>query len=252
MRKGIRVTVAGSKGVRKRAAQALAGTRYAVTEVAEPELALQSVRTDQPDVLVIQAEAARASLKKIRQASPRTKVLTVHAARAATHLGSADTMLADDLVFAPVAGAELKIRVDRLAEAARATAPRAPTPADVTPRSGGEPLTELHDDASGRIDAKRVAAYLDVPLTALSRAIGKDYKAVFKSPASAALQPLLSAVHRTIVALLRVYGDRARALAWLNTANLELGGARPMELVLDGRAEAVADLVEATLAGVTA
>lgn len=250
MKRGIRVTVAGSKDVRRRAAEALSGPRYAVTEVVRPGLALEKVRAEQPDVLVIQAKAGKASLRKLRAASPRTKVITIHGARAAADLGSAEAFVADDLLFGPVAGAELKIRVDRLVEAARIATATA-RPAAV---SRGErpalPVTELHDPVSGRIDAKRLASYVDVPLTALSRAIGKEYKAVFKSPSSLALQPLLSPIHRLVVALHRVYGDRAQVLAWLNTANPELGGARPMELVLDGRAEAAADLIEATLAGV--
>lgn len=247
MRKGIRVTVAGSKDVRRRAAEALAGPHYAVTEIARPDLALEKVRAEQPDVLLIQPGGAKASLRKLRAASPHTKVITVHRARAAADLEAAESLASDDLLFAPITGAELKIRVDRLAAAARVATATAPAP-----RERAQPVvTELHDPRNGRIDAKRLASYLDVRLTALARAIGKDYKAVFKSPSSAALQPLLSPIHRLVVALHRVYGDRAQVLAWLNTANPELGGARPMELVLDGRAEVAGDLVEATLAGVS-
>lgn len=250
MKRGIRVTVAGSKVVRRRAAEALAGARYDVTEVARPDLALEQVRAEQPDVLVIQTEAGKPSLRKLRAASPHTKVISVHRAPAANELGSTEVFVADDLLFAPVTGAELKIRVDRLAAVERVATTRGPAAA---PRGAGAQsvVKELHDPANGRIDAKRLASYLDVRLTALAHAIGKDYKAIFKSPSSEVLQPLLSPIHRLTVALHRVYGDRAQVLAWLNTANPELGGARPMELVLDGRAEMAADLVEATLAGVT-
>jgi DNA-binding response OmpR family regulator len=249
MKKGIRVTVAGSKAVRRRAAEALAGPRYDVTEVARPDLALEQVRAEQPDVLVIQAEAGKPSLRRLRAASPHTKVISVHRAPAASDFGSPEVFVADDLLFAPVTGAELKIRVDRLAVVERVATTRAPA---ATPRGAGarSVVTELHDPANGRIDAKRLALYLDVRLTALARAISKDYKAVFKSPSSDVLQPLLSPLHRLVIALNRVYGDRAQVLAWLNTANPELGGARPMDLALDGRAEVAADLVEATLAGV--
>jgi DNA-binding NarL/FixJ family response regulator len=244
MKKGIRVTVAGSKEVRRRAAEALHGPRYAVTEVERADLALERVRAEQPDVLVIQAEAARATLRKLRAASPRTRVLSVHGAAGAAEVRSSEVLVADDLLFAPITGAELKIRVDRLV-AGREVAPTA------SPRERAQPVvTELHDPANGRIDAKRLASFLDVRVTALARAVGKDYKAVFKSPSSEVLQPLLAPIHRLVVALHRVYGDRAKVLAWLNTANSELGGARPMELMLDGRADAAADLVEATLAGV--
>jgi putative PIN family toxin of toxin-antitoxin system len=116
------------------------------------------------------------------------------------------------------------------------------------PRSA--PAPSLHDPASGRIDAKRLAAYLDVPLSALARAAGKDYKAVFKSPASAPLQPRLAPIHRTVVALERILGSRSRALAWLNSPNGELDGKTPLSLVMAGKAEVVADMLEGTLAGV--
>jgi DNA-binding NarL/FixJ family response regulator len=247
MKRGIRVTVAGSKVVRRRAVEALAGPRYDVTEVARPDLALEQVRAEQPDVLVIQSEAGKPSLRKLRAASPHTKVISLHRAPAANEVGSTEVFMADDLLFAPVTGAELKIRVDRLAALERVV-----TTSAAAPRGAGAQsvVTELHDPASGRIDAKRLASYLDVRLTALARAIGKDYKAIFKSPSSEVLQPLLSPIHRLVIALHRVYEDRAQVLAWLNTANPELGGARPMELVLDGRAEVATDLVEATLAGV--
>jgi DNA-binding NarL/FixJ family response regulator len=201
LKKGNRVTVAGSKDVRRRAAEALTGPRYAVSEVARPDLALEKVREEQPDVLVIQAEAGKASLRKLRAASPHTKVISVHGAPGASDLASTDALVADDLVFAPVTGAELKIRIDRLAAAARvATAQPSATPRR---QHTQRVVTELHDPANGRIDAKRLASFLDVRLTALANAIDKGYKAVFKSPSSTVLQPMLSPIHRLVVALHR-------------------------------------------------
>jgi len=44
------------------------------------------------------------------------------------------------------------------------------TTADVAP-SGPPLVAALHDPESGRIDARRLSSYLDVPLSALSRAI---------------------------------------------------------------------------------
>ena len=57
-------------------------------------------------------------------------------------------------------------------------------------------------------------------------------------------------LHRLVVALHRVFGERSRVLVWLNSPNAELGRAAPIGLVMEGRAEVVADLVEGTLAGV--
>jgi putative PIN family toxin of toxin-antitoxin system len=110
------------------------------------------------------------------------------------------------------------------------------------------PVPALHDPRTRRIDARRLATYLDVPLSAIARAAGKDYKAVFKSPASAPLQALLAPLHRTIVVLERVLGNRGSALAWLNRPSEQLEGITPMQLVLEGRCETVVDLLDAALA----
>ena len=140
--------------------------------------------------------------------------------------------------------AEVEATIDRLATSVReAMAAYAPARSSLVPA--------LHDPRSGRIDAKLVAAYLDVPLSTLARAVGKDYKAVFKSPGSAALQARLAPIHRTVVAMERVLGSRSSALAWLNSPNKQFDGITPMQLVLEGRGEVVAHLLDATLAGVT-
>jgi putative PIN family toxin of toxin-antitoxin system len=136
------------------------------------------------------------------------------------------------------------IEIDRLSSSVReAMAAYAPARSSLVPA--------IHDPASGRIDAKLVAAYLDVPLSTLARAVGKDYKAVFKTPGSAALQARLAPIHRTVVGLERILGNRSRALAWLNSPNKQFDGITPMQLVLEGRCEVVAQLLDATLAGVT-
>ena len=142
------------------------------------------------------------------------------------------------------------VDLDRLASSVReAAAAYAPARSSPVP---SPPAPSLHDPRTHRIDARRLAAYLDVPLRALARAVGKDYKAVFKSPASAPLQPRLAPIHRTVVALDRALGSRRDALAWLNCPHGELRGEPPLSLLLAGKAEAVADLVEATLAAAPA
>jgi hypothetical protein len=139
--------------------------------------------------------------------------------------------------------AEVEATIDRLASSVReAMAAYAPARSSLVPA--------LHDPRSGRIDAKLVAAYLDVPLSALARAVGKDYKAVFKSPSSAALQPRLAPIHRTVVAAERLLGgSRSRAVAWMNSPNGELDGRTPLSFIMAGRAEVVANMLEGLLAG---
>jgi uncharacterized protein (DUF2384 family) len=136
------------------------------------------------------------------------------------------------------------VDLDRLASSVReAMAAYAPARSSLVPA--------LHDPRSGRIDAKLVAAYLDVPLSTLARALGKDYKAVFKSPASAPLQLSLAPVHRTVVAAEQIFGgSRRRVLAWLNSPHGELDGKTPLSVLMAGQSEVVANMLEGTLAGV--
>ena len=44
----------------------------------------------------------------------------------------------------------------------------------------------------------------------------------------------LAPLHRLVVALHRVFGERSRVLVWLNSPNAELGGAAPIGLVMEG------------------
>jgi hypothetical protein len=48
-------------------------------------------------------------------------------------------------------------------------------------------LPELHDTPSGRIDAAKIAAYLDVPLKQLAPALRASYQAIHKTPDSPSL-----------------------------------------------------------------
>jgi hypothetical protein len=185
-------------------------------------------------VVLAGAKGVRLRTAKALSATGRSDVIIVQGNKVEVILGTASAR-----------PAEVAATIDRLASSVReAMAAYAPARSSLVPA--------LHDPRSGRIDAKLVATYLDVPLSALARAVGKDYKAVFKSPASAPLQPLLAPIHRTVVAAERIFGGRrSRAVAWMNSPNKQFDGITPMQLVLEGRGEVVADLLDATLAGVT-
>jgi len=188
--------------------------------------------------------------REVRVVLAGAKGVRQGAARALASSGRSDAIVLQgdrvEVILGVNAGAtaaDVEARINRLASSVReAVAAYAP--------SGPSLVAELHDPESGRIDARRLASYLDVPLSALSRVIGKQYKAVFKSPSSGVLQARLAPLHRLVVALQRLFGERSRVLVWLNSPNAELGGVAPIGLVMEGRAEVVADLVEGTLAGV--
>jgi uncharacterized protein (DUF2384 family) len=51
--------------------------------------------------------------------------------------------------------------------------------------------------------------------------------------------------------LIGAIGDDNRILAWLRAPHPDLGGRRPIEVIREGHAEIVADMLEATKMGLT-
>lgn len=111
------------------------------------------------------------------------------------------------------------------------------------------PLPNLHDSVSGRLDASRIAAYLNIPLRQLAGALGKSYQAVHKTPAAASLQGDLRSIKRSLDILEQLIGDHSRILAWWNHPRTDLGERTPLETLLEGHPDAVTDMLEAALMG---
>ncbi len=110
-------------------------------------------------------------------------------------------------------------------------------------------LPEIHDSDTGRLDAKRIAEYLSVPLSALAEAIGKNIATVHKSPSASSLQEDLAPIARILGILVPLLRSREHILAWLNSPHPDIGARTPMSFILDRKAMAVAELLEAALAG---
>jgi len=68
-------------------------------------------------------------------------------------------------------------------------------------------------------------------------------QAIAATPDSEKLQPFLEKLERC-ARLLVMLRSRTQFATWLNTANPELDGAKPIEMVRSGKAEMIADLVE--------
>lgn len=111
------------------------------------------------------------------------------------------------------------------------------------------PLTQLHNDASGRIDARRVAEFLGVRLSEVADAVGVNYPAVHKTPDASSLQKGLGPIKRSLALLARVTPNRRVARAWLNGPHPDLGEKTPLEVILNGQADAVVTLLENAIAG---
>lgn len=106
------------------------------------------------------------------------------------------------------------------------------------------PLPELYDPQSGRLDGRRIAEYVAVPLTQVASALGKSYAAVHKTPAAPALQDGLRPIKRALDILSQLGADRATSLAWLNNPLPDLDGRAPLEVILEGHAGIVARMLE--------
>jgi len=110
-------------------------------------------------------------------------------------------------------------------------------------------LPELHNPASGRLDARRIAAWLGLPLKTLAPSLERAYATVHKTPDAPGLQPGLRVYLRIASALTHLAGSQAGAQVWLNAPNPDLDGAVPLALLQEGHAETIAQLLEDALAG---
>jgi uncharacterized protein (DUF2384 family) len=119
---------------------------------------------------------------------------------------------------------------------------RLASPASV-PRVSHHLVADLHDPDSGRLDAKRIAHYLDVPLKALAGAVGRDYSTIAKTPNAGRIQERLAHIER-IAAAFNSFPEPMRAMRqWLNGPHPDLGGKTPMSFLLQGHAAGIADMI---------
>ena len=70
-----------------------------------------------------------------------------------------------------------------------------------------------------------------------------------KSPASVSLQGRLIPSARSLTILSQLLGSKENVRAWMNSPHADLGGRTPIGVILEGKARAVSELLEAALAG---
>ena len=111
-------------------------------------------------------------------------------------------------------------------------------------------LTDLHDAKTGRIDARKVADYMGVPLKRLAEGLRLNYKAVHRNPIAEATQGALQPVKRSLEILNLYFRKPELVRAWLNTPHPALDGKTALGAILDNEAGAVQIVLESALAGV--
>jgi DNA-binding response OmpR family regulator len=110
-------------------------------------------------------------------------------------------------------------------------------------------LAELHDPETGRLDAGRIASFLGAPLSSFAKFSDVSVAGLHKSPRSVSMQPHLIPIARSLAILTQLLSTKESVLAWMNSPHPDLGGQTPLQLVLEGKAQVVTDLLEAALAG---
>src|SRR5437763_1510728 len=85
-------------------------------------------------------------------------------------------------------------------------------------------LPELHDEATGRIDAQKLAVYMGVPLKRLAEGLQVNYKATHRNPSAEAFQSALKPVKRSLEILHEFFNKPETVRVWLNTPHPDLDG----------------------------
>jgi hypothetical protein len=111
-------------------------------------------------------------------------------------------------------------------------------------------LPELHDDASGRIDAQKLAVYMGVPLKRLTEGLRLNYKAIHRNPSAEACQTPLKPVKRSLEILREFFNKPETVRVWLNTPHPDLDGRTALEMILANNPNAVLTVLENAAAGV--
>jgi len=110
-------------------------------------------------------------------------------------------------------------------------------------------LTELRNEESGRLDAKKIANVFGMTLSDVCRSIGKSLQSVHRTPDSKALQLELFSYERIASAISHISNSDNALKVWLNSPNDAFPGKLPVELITNGRAEMLSDLLEDVLLG---
>jgi hypothetical protein len=111
-------------------------------------------------------------------------------------------------------------------------------------------LPELHERSTGKIDARKIADFLGIPLKQLAESLGLSYKAMHRNPAATSFQETLRPVKRVLELLHEFYPDPEAARVWLNTPHPDLDGRTALEAILQGRIHAILTILENASAGV--
>jgi DNA-binding response OmpR family regulator len=210
------------------------------------EQALEQTKKFSTDIVIVDVSMPTQSgldtLEQLKSLDMKVFVLTASETTAMKH----DLYALGDVV-PPVPEKALLGRLRGILSRRR-TSKAHPLPRPVTPVNA-HVLADLHDPETGRLDASRIASYLETPLSSFRKFCHISVAGLHKSPASASMQTHLAPIARSLAILTQLLTTKEHVLAWMNSPHPDLGSETPIHLILEGKAQVVADLLQSALAG---
>ncbi|MBC7528167.1 MAG: DUF2384 domain-containing protein [Chthonomonadaceae bacterium] len=140
-------------------------------------------------------------------------------------------------------------KVDEVQQRVRRLLSRHPQKVESQKIWRGSLVPELHEQQSGRLNAKLIADFFGVSLSYVAQALGKSLSAVHKTPSSPRLQTGLFVFERIAVALLRLAGSKENARQWLNLPDPQFSDKAPLAVLREGNGSLVAERLDDILLG---
>lgn len=222
------------------------GLRVEAFDTAE-EAVDQVVRVG-PDVLIVDVKMPGMFgfevLKQLRGYDLPVIFITANPSIAIKH----DLYSVGDVVEGPVASETFQARIRGILKRWQSRAQGMPKTI-LSQGVASHVIPELHDSATGRLSASRIAEFLGISLSSLSELSDLSVAGLHKSPASVSLQPALVPIARSLTILMQLLGARERVRTWMNSPHPDLGGRTPISVILEGKGRVVSEMLEASLEG---
>jgi len=214
-----------------------------------PEEAARQVSRVSPDIVIVDVRMPSRSgwevLEHFKASNVPLILITGHHEPALRH----ELYAVGDVVETPIENQELRARLRGILKRHSRMSKTQPKSQVALPPVAAHVVPELHDPAIGRLDAGRIADYLGIALSAFAKLSGMSVAGLHKSPASASLQACLIPIVRSITVLSELLGSKEKVRVWMNSPHPDLGGRPPIAVILEGKARAVSEMLEAALAG---
>jgi DNA-binding response OmpR family regulator len=179
-------------------------------------------------------------VSNVRKIAPRMPMILLCEAAS----GTWEQLVSDpqlELVSSDAPPQEIRHRISKLLQfKSNNQPPKARVPVD--------PIPSLRSE-NGRLDAKKIARSFGITVSDLARAVDRSYSTVNKTPDSAALQSSLYSFERIASAIRIITGGKVEQglKIWLNAPNKALPDSLPVDLIKEGHAGMLADMLEDVL-----